>query len=147
MDESKKRVLVAVDGSQGSFEAVRYVSELLPPDRLEVMLFHVATSIPESFWDIESNPAFRSRLASVRAWEIGQRAAMEEYLAKAKKLLADRGFPEDAVTAESRERQATIRADLKNVIQSLGEKNAARQTARMALEVYQNAQSGASTTR
>lgn len=35
---------------------------------------------------------------------------------------------------KSPKRQATIRADLKNVIQSLGEKNAARQTARIALE-------------
>jgi nucleotide-binding universal stress UspA family protein len=112
MDESKKRVLVAVDGSQGSFEAVRYVSELLPPDRLEVTLFHVVTSIPENFRDIEGNPAFRPRLASVRAWEIGERAGMEEYLAKAKKLLADRGFPEDAVRAESRERQVGIARDI-----------------------------------
>ena len=41
MGSYKKKLLLAVDGSEQSFEAVRYVSRVFPPERLELVLFHV----------------------------------------------------------------------------------------------------------
>ena len=49
MGKYKRRILLAVDGSDQAFEAVRYTSQLFPPNRLEVVLFHVMSKIPESF--------------------------------------------------------------------------------------------------
>ena len=53
MGKYKHRILLAVDGSDQAFETVRYVSRLFPPNRMVVVLFHVTSKIPESFWDIE----------------------------------------------------------------------------------------------
>ena len=53
---------MAVDGSEQAFEAVRYVSRLLPPNRMEVVLFHVMTKVPESFWDMEKEPTLRQKI-------------------------------------------------------------------------------------
>jgi len=56
----RRKILLAVDGSDQAFEAVRYVSRLFPPNRMEVVLFNVMTKVPESFWDVEKEPAFRN---------------------------------------------------------------------------------------
>jgi hypothetical protein len=70
MGSYDKKLLLAVDGAEQSFEAVRYVSQLFPPKRLEVVLFHVMTKIPDSFWDIEKSPQFRHKLL----WQPGLRS-------------------------------------------------------------------------
>nr|NIR15706.1 universal stress protein [Desulfobacterales bacterium] len=53
MSKYKRKILLAVDGSDQALDAVRYVSQLFPPNRVEAVLFHVMSKIPESFWDIE----------------------------------------------------------------------------------------------
>jgi hypothetical protein len=68
MGKHKGKILLAVDGSDQAFETVRYVSQLFPPKRMETVLFHVATKVPEGFWDVEKNPAFKHKLSSVAAW-------------------------------------------------------------------------------
>ncbi|MEJ2234626.1 MAG: universal stress protein, partial [Syntrophobacterales bacterium] len=97
MGKYKRRILLAVDGSDQAFEAVRYTSQLFPPNRLEVVLFHVMSKIPESFWDIEKNPTFRHQLAPVAAWATQQQAAMQEFMEKSRQLFVEQGFPEEAV--------------------------------------------------
>ena len=56
MAEHRTRILLAMDGSDQAFEAARYASQLFAPNRIDVVLFHVTTKIPESFWDIEEDP-------------------------------------------------------------------------------------------
>jgi nucleotide-binding universal stress UspA family protein len=112
MAKLRKRILLAVDGSDQSFEAVRYVSQLLPPNRMEVVLFHVTSKIPESFWDIEKNPTFRHQLAPVAAWAAQQQAAMQEFMEKSRQLFVEQGSPEEAVSIKSQERQVGIARDI-----------------------------------
>jgi nucleotide-binding universal stress UspA family protein len=112
MGQYKRRILLAVDGSDQAFEAVRYVSQLLPPNRLEVVLFHVMSKIPDSFWDIEKNPIFRHQLAPVAAWATQQQTAIHEFMEKSRQLFANRGVPEGAVSIKSQERQVGIARDI-----------------------------------
>jgi len=112
MGKHKRRILLAVDGSDQAFEAVRYVSQLFPPNRLEVVLFHVTSKIPESFWDIEKNPTFRHQLAPVAAWAMQQQTAIQEFMERSRQLFVDRGVPEGAVSVKSQERQVGIARDI-----------------------------------
>jgi nucleotide-binding universal stress UspA family protein len=112
MGKYKRRILLAVDGSDQAFEAVRYTSQLFPPNRLEVVLFHVMSKIPESFWDIEKNPTFRHQLAPVAAWATQQQTAMQEFMEKSRQLFVEQGFPEEAVSIKSQERQVGIARDI-----------------------------------
>jgi len=112
MGKYKRRILLAVDGSDQAFETVRYVSQLLPPNRLEVVLFHVTSKIPESFWDIEKNPTFRHQLAPVAVWATQQQTAIHEFMEKSRQLFVEQGVSEKAVTIKTQERQVGIARDI-----------------------------------
>jgi nucleotide-binding universal stress UspA family protein len=107
-----RRLLIAVDGSEQSFEAVRYASQVLPPGKMKVVLFHVQSKIPESFWDIEKDPSFRHRLAPVAAWAMQQEKAMEEFMERSRQLFVNRGVASEAVHVKIKERQAGIARDI-----------------------------------
>jgi nucleotide-binding universal stress UspA family protein len=107
-----RRLLLAVDGSEQSFEAVRYASRVLPPGKIEVVLLHVQSKIPESFWDIEKDPSFRHRLAPVAAWAMQQEKAMKEFMEKSRQLFVDQGVPGEAVDVRIQEREVGIARDI-----------------------------------
>jgi nucleotide-binding universal stress UspA family protein len=108
----KKKLLLAVDGSEQSFEAVRYVSHFFSPKRLEVVLFNVITKIPESFWDIEKKPTFRHKLAPVAAWASQQETFIEEFMEKSRQLFLDRGVPNEKVSVKIQEKKVGVARDI-----------------------------------
>ena len=112
MVKYRRKILLAVDGSDQAFEAVRYVSLLFPPNRMEVVLFHVMTKVPESFWDVEKEPAYRQEVATTRAWELQQKKEIQEFMEKARRLFLEQNVPEDAVSIKIRERKVGIARDI-----------------------------------
>jgi nucleotide-binding universal stress UspA family protein len=107
-----KRILLAIDGSDQAFEATRYVSQLFAPNRIDVVLFHVTTKIPENFWDIEEDPASMLEDAAPSASEQQQGKDIQELMERARELFLVRGVPEDAVIAKIQERQVGIARDI-----------------------------------
>jgi nucleotide-binding universal stress UspA family protein len=112
MNYFKKRVLVAVDGSDQALQAIRYVSRLLPSNRTEVVLFHVKDKISENFWEVAHNPAFRHRLAGARAWAMQGEINIREFMERARQLLVDQGFPGDAVDVRIQDKKMGIARDI-----------------------------------
>ena len=112
MVKDRKRILLAVDGSEQAFEAVRYVNRLLPPNRMEIVLFHVMTRVPESFWDMEKEPTLRQKLGDTGAWESQQKKEIQEFMEKARCLFLDQNIPEDAVSIKIQERKVGIARDI-----------------------------------
>jgi len=111
-NSAKKKMLLPVDGSEQAMEAVRYVSKVLPPDQMEIVLFHVMTKIPESFWDLEKEPAFHHKIANIRAWEVQQERIINDFMTNASALLVDAGFPKDSFTVNIHERKEGIARDI-----------------------------------
>ncbi|UCF01869.1 MAG: universal stress protein [Deltaproteobacteria bacterium] len=107
----RRKVLLAVDGSDQAFEAVRYVSQLFLPNRIEVVLFH-------SFWEAREDPAYRHRQAFIAEWMIEQEKAIQEFLERARRLFLARGVPEDAVVSKIKERKFGIVRDIVEECQS-----------------------------
>jgi nucleotide-binding universal stress UspA family protein len=112
MAEHKTRILLAVDGSDQAFEAARYVSQLFAPNQIDVVLFHVTSKIPESFWDIEEDPESMLKEAAPGASEYQQEKEFQEFMEKTRQLFLDRGMSEDAVIAKIQERQVGIARDI-----------------------------------
>jgi nucleotide-binding universal stress UspA family protein len=112
MGKHTGRILLAVDGSDQAFEALRYVSQLFPPKRMEVVLFHVATKVPEGFWDVEKSPTFKHKLSSVAAWATREQTVVQEFMERARQLFLDRGFPEDKVSVKIEERKKGVARDI-----------------------------------
>ncbi|MCJ7539405.1 MAG: universal stress protein [Desulfobacterales bacterium] len=112
MAKSKRKILLAVDGSNQAFEAVRYASRLFPPERMEVVLFHVLTKFPESFWDIEKEPEYRYEGAGIRTWEVQQNQKIQTFMEKARQLFLDQNIPQNAVRIKIQARKAGIARDI-----------------------------------
>ena len=63
-----RRILLAVDGSDQSLDAIRYVSSMVPAENTRIVLFHVGAEYPEVFWDMDRNPLYRSKKPKVMGW-------------------------------------------------------------------------------
>jgi nucleotide-binding universal stress UspA family protein len=109
---TRKKILLAVDGSDQAFQAAHYASRLFAPDRIDVVLFHVTTKIPESFWDIEEDPELMLKEAGLSGSEIQQEKVIQEIMERARQLFLDRGVPEDAVKVKIQERKVGIARDI-----------------------------------
>jgi len=109
---ARAKILVTVDGSEQALNAVRYVSNTMAPRQLQVVLFHVVTKVPESFWDLEREPAFRYRIANIQSWEDQQQKMIDDFMTRAVQILLDAGVPREAVTVSIQERKAGIARDI-----------------------------------
>jgi len=109
----RERILVSNAGSEHSLQTVKYVSSILNRDRFEVVLFHVVTRVPESFIDFEKRvPAYRYRIVSVDAWEQQQQKGIQEFMEKARVILLEAGFSDEAVTLKIDDRKVGIARDI-----------------------------------
>ena len=70
---SPQKILVLVDGSDRSINTVRYVARTDPFHRMHIVLFHVFSAVPESYWDLENDIRSVKVIKHARAWEIKQR--------------------------------------------------------------------------
>lgn len=108
----QRKILVAVDGSEGALAAVRYVSKTPSFQDMNVVLFTVQGKIPEYYWDLEKEGSPAWRLKEVRAWEVGQKRAIQEYMEKSKKILWRAGFSKESVEAKIHERERGFARDI-----------------------------------
>lgn len=110
----RRKILLAVDGSDQALEAVRYISAIVPPDLTEIVLFCVGTGFPEVYWDMNNNPLYRSKKDPVKGWLADRQLVIGEFKEKAFKILLDAGFPKEAVTIKTQTQKTNV---LKDIVQ------------------------------
>ncbi len=106
------KILIPVDGSKQALTAVRYVGSVLKPKNARVVLFYVDSELPESFWDLEKNPEFRSKLAPVKAWAAQRKQLVTDSMEKARKILINAGFSPEALSIKIQGRKVGIARDI-----------------------------------
>ena len=121
--ERSNRILLAIDGSDQSMNAVKYVSVMMPPERTEVVLFNVNSEPRELYQHLEENPLYRSKLTKIRSWRAEQHKSISNTLNNAFHLLVNAGFPHNAVKMKSQSLRKDITSDI--VQESYQEYNAA----------------------
>ncbi len=110
--KKQKKILLAVDGSDRSFETVRYVS-LIPPFRnMQVVLFYVYRGVPQNYSDLGKAPQFKQSVRSARIWEERQKETLQEHSKMVKQILLDADFPKEAITVKIRHRKKGIARDI-----------------------------------
>ena len=112
MSDYKIRILLALDGSDQSFEAARYVSQFFLPERLDLVIFHVSSKIPESFWDIEKSPTYQQQLAPVAAWATQEEKRIQEFTETAREMFIRGGVPKDSIEINIQQKKAGIARDI-----------------------------------
>jgi len=110
----RRKVLLAVDGSDQALEAVRYTGAMLPPERTEIVLFNVGTGFPEVFWDMKKNPLYESKQPKVMEWLAEYQTGIGEFNEKAIHMLIAAGYATDAVSVKTQTRKIGI---LKDIVQ------------------------------
>lgn len=109
---NKSKILLAVDGSKPALEAVRYVSKSPAFQKRKIVLFNIYSKIPESYWDLESNPQVASRIKSIEVWARQQEKEMQQYMSSARQILLNAGFPGDSVLIKRQEREKGLARDI-----------------------------------
>ena len=112
MTEIKRKILLAVDASDYSFEIAKYVSEIPYFQKTEAVLFSVFNKIPESYYDLRNDPQYGKKVRHIEAWELQNRTSLEEYMRGAERILLDAGFPRDKVIVKICEKEKGIARDI-----------------------------------
>jgi nucleotide-binding universal stress UspA family protein len=109
----QKRILIAVDGSTQSLDATLYVARHWAPTKPKVTLMHVMRAVPEVFWDLQKQAAFKQKLKERhRDWMDHTTRTAEKFLAEAKKILTDANIPEKNVGVNLQQAQKGVARDL-----------------------------------
>jgi nucleotide-binding universal stress UspA family protein len=112
ISRSRKKILVPLDGSDRSLGTVRYIAKIEPFRRLEVVLFHVFSGVPECYWDLAREPKSVRTVPQVRAWEREQKKRMQDYMQKAKEILLREDFSSENVRVRIQQRKKGIARDI-----------------------------------
>lgn len=112
MNPTRKKILLAVDGSGQSLDAVHYVGKVLASQKAEVVLFIVIRKIDEAFYDMGIDPFYSERIASIRAWEREQNQIIQDVINRATQILMESGIPRESVTENIHQRKIGVARDI-----------------------------------
>jgi nucleotide-binding universal stress UspA family protein len=103
---------VPVDGSDRALNTVKYVARFNPFRNMDIVLFHVFSSVPEGYWDLEKDPRSTSTVRQVKSWEVQQRKNMEKFMENASQVLLKVGFSSESITIKIQNRKKGIARDI-----------------------------------
>ncbi len=112
MNPSRKKILLAIDGSEQSIDALRYVSKVLAPQDIEMVLFHVMGKRGEVFLDMGITPLTHNRMPYLSGWEAKQNETVKEFMDKSRQILLEAGFPQELITVKIQQRKLGIARDI-----------------------------------
>jgi nucleotide-binding universal stress UspA family protein len=108
-----RKILVALDGSPDSFDAVRYVSQACTAEALEVSLVHVMPTVPKTLRDLDKEAFFREQMKQkYDQWKIKREKAVEAILVDATDLLIRAKVDKDRIRVILREEKVSIARDI-----------------------------------
>jgi nucleotide-binding universal stress UspA family protein len=107
----KSRILLAVDGSEASLNAVRHIGRVFSKQR-QIVLFHVMSDVPEAFKDLMAEEFIDKRQFPLEEWREEQEAFMMAFMEKARALLIDAGFEPKAIEVKTRNAKTGIARDI-----------------------------------
>jgi len=112
INDRQTKVLLAVDGSNQSLEAVRYVSRVFPPNQIKVVLFHALSKIPEFFYDLGKERQYSQLIEDIPEWQRLLKESMDDLMNEALRILIESGIPDDAIAIKINERKEGIARDI-----------------------------------
>ncbi|MGD8765579.1 MAG: universal stress protein [Desulfobacteraceae bacterium] len=108
----KKKILVPVDGSDRALNTVRYIARNDQFHKMDIVLLHVFSSVPEGYWDMEKDPRSTSTVRQVRAWEVQQKKKIQSYMQQASQFLLKAGFSSESIKIKIQNRKKGIARDI-----------------------------------
>lgn len=99
-----KKVLIAIDDSEGSLKAVEYVGgQFVGLSDLQITLFHVLLGEPPQFWDdghLLTDEEREARKVVIEKWVTNQKTRLESIFEKAIEKLTRGGIPRNKISTK-----------------------------------------------
>lgn len=112
MGAKMRKILLAVDGSEQSMDAVRFVCNSVGRAKAEIVVYQVMSKVPEVFWDLGNDPAWEQKIASLRTWEKQQETIAIGFMNTALMLFKEAGFDPGTVTTKIGRQKEGIARDI-----------------------------------
>jgi nucleotide-binding universal stress UspA family protein len=113
-----KKILVALDSSQGAWRAVEYVAQTFgQAPGVEVTLLNILSGLPPAFWDdghVLQDKEREARQRLVAQWQADQEKGWLGLVGKAKEVLVAAGIPAAAVAAKFKPKYFDVAEDIVN---------------------------------
>ncbi|WP_020587354.1 universal stress protein [Desulfobacter curvatus] len=93
----EKKILVTIDGSKRSKRTVDYLCSFKPFRDRNVTLFNVTTPVPEAYYDLTRDSFSNISVSHVKAWEMGQKTLITEFLKEARQKMIAAGYIPDKI--------------------------------------------------
>jgi nucleotide-binding universal stress UspA family protein len=112
MGQKAKRILLTVDGSEQSMDAVRYVCNAVQHSNAEIVVYQVMSKVPEVFWDLKNDPVWEQKIESLRIWEQQQETIATGFINTTLALFKGAGFDEKRITTKIGRQKEGIARDI-----------------------------------
>jgi nucleotide-binding universal stress UspA family protein len=84
---NRQKLLVPLDGSERSIRTAQYLADMPAFQKMEIHLFNVLLPMPESYYDLQIEPAGGRTTAWLYAWEKIQRGQIETHMEEWRNIL------------------------------------------------------------
>jgi len=114
MVDTKRKILVAIDGSEQALEAVKYVSRIFSSALTQIDMLCIGTGFPNVYSVMKEQEIYGSGLEGVKKWVTNNQLDIGKFKEKACNLLVKAGFKEDRIVFRAKSTKINI---LKDIIQ------------------------------
>lgn len=109
---SENKILVTLDGSERAARTIDYLCTFRPLMSKQVVLYNIGTPVPESYYDLKRNPFSGSAVSRVKAWEMGQKKMVADFMEDARIRLITAGYDAEGVHVRLGVREHGIARDI-----------------------------------
>ena len=106
------KILIAVDGSEQSLNAIRYAAGIFSPKNTHIVLFHIQPKISELFSDLGAYPYYKRQMTGLKRWATDQKTDVVNTMESAAVYFKQKGFPETAITIKTPTRTLGVTDDI-----------------------------------
>jgi len=114
----QKRILVTLDGSKRSKRTIDYLCSFNPFKTRQITLFNITTPVPEAYYDLTHNSFSKIAVSQVKAWEMGQKTIMTEFLKEARQKMIAAGYAPGNIEVKLSTREKGVARGILNEIGS-----------------------------
>jgi len=114
IDDNSNTILVALDGSERSMKTVEYLYDFEPFHDKKIVLYHVYSDVPESYWDMGRTPLSHAGELQLKEWRVEHRLAMDRFMERARDMLITAGYrPQDIkISIQARQKGKMLKLPL-----------------------------------
>ncbi|MBF0227071.1 MAG: universal stress protein [Desulfobacterales bacterium] len=107
-DNKKNKFLIALDGSDYSSEAVKYIKNFEQCKNMDIILFNVYSPLPEYYFDANIVPEYDE----VVSWELDHINFIRKYMGDVHDLFVKSGFERDGIKIKINKRKVGFARDI-----------------------------------